>query len=108
MVPPDVLVTDALLDAMPMAVVLIDGRRRIIGWNTAAEMLYGHSRRDAVGASALDVLFDDDVRSAARELLDQADRGRAEPPHPPGQHRQPRHQCQPVRRSLDVGAVVRR
>jgi PAS domain S-box-containing protein len=61
----DAMVTTELLDALPMAVVLIDGARRISGWNAAAETLYGYPRAVAGGAPFLDLLFDEDDREGA-------------------------------------------
>jgi len=58
-----------LLDAIPMAVVLIaDGR--IGWWNLAAEVLYGHTRQEVLGKPALDVLFELDDRPAASALFE--------------------------------------
>ena len=72
----DAPATTELLDALPMAVVLVDDRRRISEWNVAAATLYGHSRSEAVGAPVLDVLFDDDDRDAAAELFEATGAGR--------------------------------
>ena len=73
----DALATTELLDAVPMAVVLVDDGGRVTVWNTAAETLYGHARAEAVGAPVLDVLFDGDDRDAAAELFEAAIQGRA-------------------------------
>ena len=64
-----------VLDALPVAVVLVDPAFRISGWNTAAEVLYGHPAADAVGSPALDVLFEQDDRAGAEALLSTAARG---------------------------------
>lgn len=74
---PDTVVAPELLDALPMAVVLVDGGGRIIGWNAAAEALYGHDRRAALGADAVGLVFEADDRSSAAELLEGARRGDA-------------------------------
>jgi PAS domain S-box-containing protein len=58
-----------LLDALPMAVVLIGDGGRITDWNTAAETLYGHARATVTGSFFLDVLFDEADRDAASRLL---------------------------------------
>lgn len=58
-----------LLDALPVAVVLLDPSRRILGWNTAAEVLYGHPAGDVDGRSVLELLFDVDDRAEAGDLL---------------------------------------
>jgi len=70
-------VTTELLDALPTAIVLLDGAGRITGWNAAAETLYGHRREAVVGAPVLDVLFDGDDRAAAADLFAGAGEGRA-------------------------------
>jgi PAS domain S-box-containing protein len=54
-----------VLDALPMAVVVVDGAYRIRRWNTAAETLYGRTRTEVMDASMLEVLFDRDDRPAA-------------------------------------------
>ena len=72
---PDVLATTELLDALPMAVILVDRSGLVWGWNAAAETLYGHAREAALGAPFVDVLFDDDDRDAAAGLVDAAGRG---------------------------------
>jgi len=74
---PGTLAATELLDALPMAVVLVDPARRITGWNAAAEALYGHPQTAAVGQSVLDVLFEEDDRAAAGRLLDDATAGRS-------------------------------
>jgi PAS domain S-box-containing protein len=63
------LAAEHLLDALPVAVVLIDPAGWISGWNRAAEVLYGHLRAEVEGSAALDVLFEDDDRAAAAELI---------------------------------------
>lgn len=70
-------VTGELLDALPMAVVLIDHARRVSGWNRAAETLYGYPPEVAAGAPFIELLFDTDDRAAAGALLDAAGEGRA-------------------------------
>lgn len=58
-----------LLDALPLAIVVIDAGA-VACWNDAAEVLYGHRRADVLGAHALEVLFEHEDRDAARSLLD--------------------------------------
>ena len=60
---------EELLDAMPMAVVLV-GDGRIGWWNGAAEVLYGHRRNEVQGKPALDVLFEVDDQPAATAIFD--------------------------------------
>ena len=58
-----------VIDALPLAVVLLDADGTISGWNGAAEVLYGHRPDDVVGRRAIDVLFDSDDHVAAGELI---------------------------------------
>lgn len=64
-----------LLDLLPLAAVLIGSDRRVVGWNTAAEALYGYPSTDALGADVVDLLFDPDDRTAAAGLLGRAEGG---------------------------------
>jgi PAS domain S-box-containing protein len=73
----EALVTTELLDALPMAVVLVDHAGLVSGWNAAAETLYGHSREATVGSPFVEILFDDDDRATAMGLVDAAARGLA-------------------------------
>ncbi len=57
-----------LLEALPVAVVLVDGTR-IVGWNEAAEVLYGHPAGEVMGRSVLEVLFDPDDRVVAAKTF---------------------------------------
>ncbi|HVE94548.1 MAG TPA: PAS domain-containing protein, partial [Acidimicrobiales bacterium] len=72
---PDVHLAEraALLNALPMAIVVVDPNGRIAGWNRAAEALYGRREQDALGGSVVDTLFDPDDRPSARELFAAAD-----------------------------------
>lgn len=69
--------TATLLDALPHAVVLIDGSQRIAAWNHAAEVLYGHPRDHVLGRSALTTMFDADDRDGARVILERVAGGEA-------------------------------
>jgi PAS domain S-box-containing protein len=64
-----------VIDALPLAVVLLDAKGTITGWNDAAEVLYGHARDIVVGRESLDVLFDADDRDAAQALLERVAAG---------------------------------
>ena len=70
------MITTELLDALPMAVVLVDRARRISGWNAAAETLYGYPRAVAAGAPFLEFLFDEDDRDSAAALIAAGAEGR--------------------------------
>ncbi|MDP9073093.1 MAG: PAS domain-containing protein, partial [Actinomycetota bacterium] len=66
----------AVLEALPVAVVTVDGTM-IVGWNPAAEVLYGYPAAEAIGCSVLEVLFDPDDRSGAAQTLESARGGQA-------------------------------
>jgi len=58
-----------VFDALPLAVVVLDGDLRITGWNDAAQVLYGHARDDVLGQPAVEVLFEEEDRSDAARAL---------------------------------------
>lgn len=57
-----------LLDALPLAVVVLDRELRVSAWNAAAEVLYGYDRAVAIGGDGVGLLFDVDDQAAAAEL----------------------------------------
>ena len=57
-----------LLDALPLAVVVIDDGR-IVEWNDAAELLYGHDRASVLGSNFLELLFEPSDRARASEIV---------------------------------------
>lgn len=68
--------TDDLLDALPLALVVVDGGE-IVEWNAAAALLYGHDRAAVIGASFEDLLFELSDRPQVAGLLAAAARGEA-------------------------------
>jgi PAS domain S-box-containing protein len=60
------VVTDAMIHAVPDAVVVADSERRIVEFNPAAEELYGRRRTDVLGQSMGDLLIPE--RNRARFL----------------------------------------
>lgn len=74
---PDTIATPELLDALPMAVVLADRSRRVVGWNAAAEALYGHDRGEVLGSEVVTLLFDEDDQPAIAARFDAAMAGGA-------------------------------
>jgi diguanylate cyclase (GGDEF)-like protein/PAS domain S-box-containing protein len=64
---------DALVAAAHDAVICADGRGEIIGWNAAAERLFGHAARDVIGRS-LDLIVPEEMRgehaAGMRRLLE--------------------------------------
>ncbi|HET9689813.1 MAG TPA: PAS domain-containing protein, partial [Acidimicrobiales bacterium] len=65
----DLLEAVLLLDAVPVAAVVVGADRTVRGWNAAAESLYGHRAADAVGVDVVELLFDpDDHETAARRF----------------------------------------
>jgi PAS domain S-box-containing protein len=69
------LPTQDVLDALPMAVVLIDAAGRVSGWSAAAEILYGHASADVMGVAAVEVMFDEDDRKEASDRFAEAAAG---------------------------------
>jgi PAS domain S-box-containing protein len=65
-----------VLDALPVAVVLVGADRRVVGWNGAAEVLYGYPKEAVTGLPVLDVLFDRDDADAASALFGEVALGR--------------------------------
>jgi PAS domain S-box-containing protein len=65
-----------VLDALPLAVVLLDADARITGWNDAAHVLYGHDRDEVLGRAVLDVLFEEEDRGDASAALADVASGR--------------------------------
>ena len=57
-----------LLDALPLAVVVIDDGR-IVEWNEAAEVLYGHDRTSVLGSDFVELLFEPSDRARASEIV---------------------------------------
>lgn len=64
-----------VLEALPLAVVIVDGERQVRSWNAASEMLYGHDRDGAIGQSVLELLFESDDREPADRLFESVSRG---------------------------------
>jgi len=62
-------VLTAVVEALPIAVVLVDDVT-IVGWNEAAEILYGFATADALGWRVLDLLFDPDDRASVAKTFD--------------------------------------
>jgi len=72
--PAELSVASDVLQALPVAVVVVDDELVVRVWNGAAEVLYGHEAGDVVGRPVLDVLFErEDRPAAARILLDAID-----------------------------------
>lgn len=56
------------LEQMPLACLEMDTRGIIIGWNPAAEMIFGYTREDVVGKMHFDVIVAPSARSQVHEL----------------------------------------
>jgi diguanylate cyclase (GGDEF)-like protein/PAS domain S-box-containing protein len=54
----------ALLDALGEAVIVADAQSRVVHWNPAAERLYGHAARDAIGRSSRELTTTPDQAEA--------------------------------------------
>ena len=65
----------ALRDGTQDAVIGIDGERRIVAWNPAAEAIYGYSAEEALGHRFPDFVGDEDEGGATWRLLEALGRG---------------------------------
>jgi PAS domain S-box-containing protein len=61
----------AVLDAVSRAVVATDPSGVIVGWNRAAEQLYGWAADEVLGRNVVDVLVPEESAGAAGEILEQ-------------------------------------
>ena len=69
---------EALVDASPVAIVVMDREEVVTGWNPAAERLFGYAPADAVGAHIDDLLFSEARRAEGKEsTIEARDRGRS-------------------------------
>jgi PAS domain S-box-containing protein len=66
----DGLTADAIVDALPRAIVVTSPDGRILLWNRQAEALYGWPADEVTGRMASDVLVPIDGRDHAGEILD--------------------------------------
>ncbi|HEY2065768.1 MAG TPA: PAS domain-containing sensor histidine kinase [Gemmatimonadaceae bacterium] len=57
-------------DRMPVACVVTDARRRIVEWNAASEVVFGHRRDEVVGRDGFDVLLPSAARDEAGRLVE--------------------------------------
>jgi PAS domain S-box-containing protein len=72
--PAELTVASDVLQALPVAVVVVDEELVVRVWNGAAEVLYGHVTAEVLGRPVLDVLFErEDRPAAARVLLEALD-----------------------------------
>lgn len=63
-------------DHMPIGFVVTDPALRIIDWNPAMERIFGHSREEAIGANALDLLVPAALRFSAERHIEEVCRSR--------------------------------
>jgi PAS domain S-box-containing protein len=59
----------AMLESALDAVVSMDHRGRVIGWNHAAEAIFGYSSAEALGAEMAELIIPDSLRAAHRQGL---------------------------------------
>ncbi len=66
-----------LFDNMPTVCFTFDRAGHILSWNRTAEVLYGYTAAEAVGASALDILVTPESLDATRDMIDEVFAGRS-------------------------------
>jgi PAS domain S-box-containing protein len=70
---------EALVDASPVAIVVMDREEQVTAWNPAAERLFGYDADEAVGRHIDDLIFSEDRRAEGKVTTTEArDRGRSE------------------------------
>jgi PAS domain S-box-containing protein len=65
----------ALSDGTQDAAIGIDGERKIVAWNPAAERIYGYSAEEALGRRLSELVGDEDEGGATWRLLEVLSRG---------------------------------
>ena len=69
---------EALVDASPVAIVVMDREEMVTAWNPAAERLFGYTPDEAVGRHIDDLIFSEDRRAEGKEsTLEARDQGRS-------------------------------
>jgi PAS domain S-box-containing protein len=66
-----------VLDKVDLAVIATDPTGTVTTWNSRAEILYGWSREEAIGAHINDLTVPAESRRTAEEILDALGRGQA-------------------------------
>ena len=56
MTPAPSAIDPEFLDLLPDALIGVEGNRRIVSWNRAAELLYGYTREEAIGRHPAELL----------------------------------------------------
>jgi len=69
---------EALVDASPVAIVVMDREEIVTAWNPAAERLFGYAPQDAVGMHIDALIFSEDRRAEGKEsTIEARDHGRS-------------------------------
>ena len=69
---------EALVDASPVAIVVMDRDEIVTAWNPAAERLFGYPPGEAVGRHIDDLIFSEDRRAEGKEsTIEARDHGRS-------------------------------
>jgi PAS domain S-box-containing protein len=65
---------DALVETSPVAIVTVDLRGAVVGWNPGAERLFGYTQAEAIGRPVADLVaapeMRDEVEAALRQTLE--------------------------------------
>ena len=67
--------SDALVETSPVAIVTVDLRGKVVGWNPGAERLFGYTEAEAIGRDLEDLVTTPEIREEVRANLHGALRG---------------------------------
>ncbi len=59
----------SLIENMPIVCFMFNRQGRILNWNRAAERVYGYTRKEAVGASAYDLIVTPATRDTTQQVI---------------------------------------
>jgi diguanylate cyclase (GGDEF)-like protein/PAS domain S-box-containing protein len=63
------------LNMMPLAAIEVDSAGRILRWNRAAELIFGHEEAEALGSDLVDLIVPELLRPEIRELIERLNLG---------------------------------
>src|SRR4051794_39275346 len=57
------------MERLPLAYIQYDADVRVLGWNPAAERIFGYTKCEAIGKSAIDLILPSPVSDHVRDIL---------------------------------------